>query len=60
VRASAAAPTDYQAIETAIETKIMSGSVGWQTIEAVLVSVDGTTRIPHYRNGRKRDEALHV
>jgi hypothetical protein len=31
---SSRAPTDYQAIETAIETKIMSGSVGWQTIEA--------------------------
>ena len=57
---SSRAPTDYQAIETAIETKIMSGSVGWQTIEAVLVSVDGTTRIAHYRNGRKPDEALHV
>jgi CubicO group peptidase (beta-lactamase class C family) len=54
------APIDYQALETAIETKIMSGSVGWQTIEAVLVSVDGTTRIAHYRNGRKPDEALHV
>jgi CubicO group peptidase (beta-lactamase class C family) len=51
---------DYQALETAIETKIMSGSVGWQTIEAVLVSVDGETRIAHYRNGRKPDEALHV
>ena len=38
----------------------MSGSVGWRTIEAVLVSVDGTTRIAHYRNGRKPDEALHV
>ena len=53
-------PVDYQALETAIETKIMSGSVGWQTIGAVLVSVDGETRIAHYRNGRKPDEALHV
>ena len=53
-------PADYQALETAIETKIMSGSVGWRTIGAVLVSVDGTTRIAHYRNGRKPDEALHV
>ena len=51
---------DYQALETAIETKIMSGSVGWQTIGAVLVSVDGDTKIAHYRNGRKPDEALHV
>ena len=53
-------PVDYRALETAIETKIMSGSVGWQTIGAVLVSVDGETRIAHYRNGRKPDEALHV
>jgi CubicO group peptidase (beta-lactamase class C family) len=53
-------PVDYQALEEAIETKIMSGSVGWQTIGAVLVSVDGETRIAHYRNGRKPDEALHV
>ena len=53
-------PADYQALESAIETKINSGSVGWQTIGAVLVSVDGTTRIAHYRNGRKPDEALHV
>jgi CubicO group peptidase (beta-lactamase class C family) len=53
-------PVDYQALETAIETKIMSGSVGWQTIGAVLVSVDGETKIAHYRNGRKPNEALHV
>lgn len=53
-------PVDYQALEAAIETKIMSGSVGWQTIEAVLVSVDGETKIAHYRNGRKPEEALHV
>jgi CubicO group peptidase (beta-lactamase class C family) len=57
---SSRAPVDYQALEKAIETKIMSGSVGWQTIGAVLVSVDGATRIAHYRNGRKPDEALHV
>jgi CubicO group peptidase (beta-lactamase class C family) len=53
-------PAAYQALDAAIETKIMSGSVGWQTISAVLVSVDGTTKIAHYRNGRKPDEALHV
>jgi CubicO group peptidase (beta-lactamase class C family) len=53
-------PVDYEALETAIETKIMSGSVGWQTIEAVLVSVEGTTKIAHYRNGREPDDALHV
>jgi CubicO group peptidase (beta-lactamase class C family) len=57
---SSRAPVDYKALQTAIETKIMSGSVGWQTIEAVLVSVDGETKIAHYRNGRKPDEALHV
>ena len=50
-------PVDYKALQTAIETKIMSGSVDWRTIEAVLVSVDGETKIAHYRNSRKPDEA---
>jgi CubicO group peptidase (beta-lactamase class C family) len=51
---------DYAALETAIETKIKSGSVGWDTINAVMVSVDGQTVIAHYRNGQRSDQALHV
>ena len=51
---------DYAALETAIETKIKSGSVGWDTINAVMVSVDGQTVIAHYRNGQRPDQALHV
>ena len=43
-----------------IEDKIKSGSVGWDTINAVMVSVDGQTVIAHYRNGSKPDQALHV
>jgi hypothetical protein len=39
-------PVDYQALQAAIETKIMSGSVGWQTIEAVLVSVPSARSAP--------------
>jgi CubicO group peptidase (beta-lactamase class C family) len=51
---------DYAALETAIETKIKSGSVGWNTINAVMVSVNGQTVIAHYRNGQRPDQALHV
>jgi CubicO group peptidase (beta-lactamase class C family) len=51
---------DYAALETAIETKIKSGSVGWDTINAVMVSVDGQTVIAHYRNGHQPDQALHI
>lgn len=54
-----AAP-DYVALENAIETKIKSGSVGWDTINAVMVSVEGQTVIAHYRNGQRPDQAIHV
>ena len=57
--ATKAAP-DYAALETAIETKIKSGSVGWDTIHAVMVSVGGKTVIAHYRNGHRPEQALHV
>jgi CubicO group peptidase (beta-lactamase class C family) len=59
-RSTVAVAPDYAALETAIETKIKSGSVGWDTINAVMVSVDGQTVIAHYRNGQRPDQALHV
>jgi CubicO group peptidase (beta-lactamase class C family) len=37
-------PVDYQALETAIENKISSGSVALDNVRAVLVSVDGESR----------------
>jgi CubicO group peptidase (beta-lactamase class C family) len=57
---TASAAPDYAALQTAIETKIKSGSVSWDTINAVMVSVDGKTVIAHYRNGQQPDQALHV
>jgi CubicO group peptidase (beta-lactamase class C family) len=51
---------DYAAMETAIEDKISSGSLSLSTINAVLVSVGGETRVAHYRNGAKPEDALHV
>jgi CubicO group peptidase (beta-lactamase class C family) len=51
---------DYAAMERAIENKISSGSLSLSTINAVLVSVDGETKVAHYRNGSKPDDALHV
>jgi CubicO group peptidase (beta-lactamase class C family) len=54
------ASVDYAAMETMIENKISSGSLGLSTINAVLVSVDGETKVAHYRNGSKPEDALHV
>ena len=51
---------DYAAMETAIEDKISSGSLSLSTINAVLVSVGGETKVAHYRNGSKPEDALHV
>ena len=51
---------DYAAMETAIDNKISSGSLSLSTIDAVLVSVDGETKLAHYRNGSKPADALHV
>jgi CubicO group peptidase (beta-lactamase class C family) len=59
-RASASAVVDYAAMETAIENKINSGSLALSTINAVLVSVDGETKVARYRNGSKPEDALHV
>jgi CubicO group peptidase (beta-lactamase class C family) len=54
------AAVDYAAMESAIENKINSGSLSLSTIDAVLVSVDGETKVAHYRNGSKPEDALHV
>ena len=54
------AAVDYAAMETVIEDKISSGSLALSTIDAVLVSVDGESKVAHYRNGSKPEDALHV
>jgi CubicO group peptidase (beta-lactamase class C family) len=51
---------DYAAMKTAIEDKISSGSQDLSVINAVLVSVDGETKLADYRNGSKPEHALHV
>ncbi|HET9301679.1 MAG TPA: serine hydrolase [Propionibacteriaceae bacterium] len=56
----AKAAVDYAAMGTMIENKISSGSLSLSTIDAVLVSVDGETKLAHYRNGSKPEDALHV
>jgi CubicO group peptidase (beta-lactamase class C family) len=57
---SPARTVDYAATEAAIENKIRSGSLNLSTIDAVLLSVGGETKIAHYRNGSKPEDALHV
>jgi hypothetical protein len=52
------AAVDYAAMERAIEDKISPGSLALSTINAVLVSVDGETKLAHYRNGSKPEDAL--
>jgi CubicO group peptidase (beta-lactamase class C family) len=57
---SPARTVDYAATEAAIENKIRSGSLNLSTIDAVLLSVGGETKIARYRNGSKPEDALHV
>jgi CubicO group peptidase (beta-lactamase class C family) len=59
-RASASAVVDYAAMERAIEHKISSGSLTLSTMNAILVSVDGETKVARYRNGSKPEDAVHV
>ena len=51
---------DYAVMETAVKDDISSGSLRLSTINAVLVSVGGETKVAHYRNRSKPRDALHV
>jgi CubicO group peptidase (beta-lactamase class C family) len=51
---------DNPAMQTAIEDKISSGSLSLCTINAVLISVGGETKLPGYRSGSKPEDALYV
>ena len=53
-------PIDYVALEAEIEKAITSGPVTLDNVRAVLVSVDGESRIAHYRHGFTGDDHLHV
>jgi CubicO group peptidase (beta-lactamase class C family) len=53
-------PIDYSALQAAIENKITTGSVALANVRAVLVSVDGVTKINHYRHGFTPEDTTHV
>jgi CubicO group peptidase (beta-lactamase class C family) len=53
-------PIDYAALETEIEKAITTGPATLDNVRAVLVSVDGETRIAHYRHGFTEDDHGHV
>jgi CubicO group peptidase (beta-lactamase class C family) len=53
-------PTDYAALESEIERAITTGPATLDNVRAVLVSVDGETRIAHYRHGFTEKDYGHV
>ena len=52
--------TDYVALEAEIEKAITTGPAALDNVRAVLVSVDGETKIAHYRHGFTEDAYGHV
>ncbi len=59
--ASAAAPASSDpALAEAVENHLTQGSVSLDNVRAVLVSVDGTPRLTHYRNGFSATDHEHV
>ena len=53
-------PTDYVALEAEIEKAITTGPATLDNVRAVLVSVDGETKIAHYRHGFTDGDHGHV
>ena len=51
---------DYVALEAEIEKAITTGPATLDNVRAVLVSVDGETKIAHYRHGFTDDDHGHV
>ena len=51
---------DYVALEAEIEKAITTGPVTLDKVRAVLVNVDGETKIAHYRHGFSEDDHGHV
>jgi CubicO group peptidase (beta-lactamase class C family) len=54
------APVDYVALKAEIERVIDTGPTSMDNLRAVLVSVDGETKIAHYRHRFTEDDYLHV
>jgi hypothetical protein len=53
-------PIDYVALEAEIEKAITTGPATLDDVRVVLVSVDGETKIAHYRHGFTEDDHGHV
>ena len=53
-------PTDYVALEAEIEKAITTGPATLDNVRAVLVNVDGETKIAHYRHGFTGGDHGHV
>ena len=53
-------PIDYVALEADIGKAINTGPARLDNVRAVLVSVDGETKIAHYRHGFTEDDHGHV
>jgi CubicO group peptidase (beta-lactamase class C family) len=51
---------DYVALEAEIEKAITTGPVTLDKVRAVLVNVDGQTKIAHYRHGFTEEDHGHV
>jgi CubicO group peptidase (beta-lactamase class C family) len=51
---------DYVALEAEIERAISTGPVTLHKVRAVLVNVDGETKIAHYRHGFTEEDHGHV
>jgi len=54
------APIDYVALAAQIEQTIRTGPEALDNVRAVLVNVDGETKIAHYRHDFTEDDYLHV
>src|SRR5687768_10093339 len=53
-------PTEHVALEAEIEDAISTGPAVLDNIRAVLVNVDGETKISHHRHGFTGDSYGHV
>jgi CubicO group peptidase (beta-lactamase class C family) len=53
-------PLDYVALQAEIEKAITTGPATLDNLRAVLVNVDGETKIAHYRHGFREDDYGHV
>lgn len=53
-------PTDYAALKAAIEQAITTGPATLDNVRAVVINVDGQTKLAHYRHGHTSSDHEHV